>query len=120
MAEAELIDVRWTNVILDETQKALTDRLGVEPDKARTLCDAIQSVDPDATVEGFEHLIAEIDLPDPDDRHVVAAALACEADIVVTFNTKDFERLERTREPGQRACRSMHDYTERALLMSAR
>ena len=45
---------------------------------------------PDAVVEGFEALEASIDLPDPDDRHVVAAAIRAGAGLILTFNDKDF------------------------------
>lgn len=46
---------------------------------------------PDARVSGWESAIAYVpDLPDPDDRHVVAAALVGRADVIVTFNLKDF------------------------------
>ena len=44
----------------------------------------------DSLVAGFEHLIPSIYLPDPDDRHVVAAAIYCNANLIVTFNLKDF------------------------------
>jgi hypothetical protein len=44
----------------------------------------------DCLVEGYEHLIESIELPDPDDRHVVAAAIHTRADAIVTFNMKDF------------------------------
>ena len=37
----------------------------------------------DALVSGFEDLVPAIQLPDPDDRHVVAAAIHGEADIVL-------------------------------------
>jgi hypothetical protein len=35
-------------------------------------------------------LIDGLVLPDPDDRHVLAAAIRCDADLIVTFNLKDF------------------------------
>lgn len=41
-------------------------------------------------VEGFEPLIAALLLPDADDRHVLAAAIHCGSDAIVTFNLKDF------------------------------
>lgn len=45
---------------------------------------------PGALVEDFEHRIAGLVLPDPDDRHVLAAAIETGATVLVTFNTKDF------------------------------
>lgn len=52
---------------------------------------------PDALVTDYQPLIAGLDLPDPDDRHVLAAAIKCRASVIVTFNLKDFpkEVLER-------------------------
>ncbi|MDW3573872.1 PIN domain-containing protein, partial [Enterobacter asburiae] len=44
---------------------------------------------PDALVTGFEPLIDSIDLPDVDDRHVAAAAVRSNAEIIVTLNLKD-------------------------------
>lgn len=48
----------------------------------------------DCLVEGYEALAAGIELPDPDDAHVVAAAVRCGANVIVTFNLKDFPRSQ--------------------------
>jgi len=43
----------------------------------------------DALVDGHQSLIPALELPDPDDRHVLAAAIQCGADLIVTFNLDD-------------------------------
>ncbi len=45
---------------------------------------------PDALVTNWEPLVSTIHLPDPDDRHVVAAARTGRADVIVTDNLADF------------------------------
>jgi hypothetical protein len=44
----------------------------------------------DALVDGHQPLIPALELPDPDDRHVLAAAIQCGADLILTFNLDDF------------------------------
>ncbi len=44
----------------------------------------------DCLVLGFEPIIESLTLPDPGDRHVLAAAIVGRADVIVTFNLKDF------------------------------
>lgn len=44
----------------------------------------------DAVVTGYEDLVPGLQLPDPGDRHVVAAAIRGRADVIVTMNLKDF------------------------------
>jgi gamma-glutamylcysteine synthetase len=48
----------------------------------------------DALVKGFEKHIPSINLPDLDDRHIVATAIKAQANIIVTINTKDFPKEE--------------------------
>lgn len=49
---------------------------------------------PEATVSGDEDHIATVNLPDPDDRHVVAAGIAAGASIILTWNVRDFPAKE--------------------------
>lgn len=45
---------------------------------------------PDCLVTGFQKLADTLELPDEDDRHVLAAAIKCRARIIITFNLTDF------------------------------
>jgi hypothetical protein len=44
----------------------------------------------DALVTGYEDLIPGLQLPDPNDRHVLAATIHGHADVIVTMNLRDF------------------------------
>jgi len=44
----------------------------------------------DCVVAGYEDLVDSLALPDPDDRHVLAAAIRAGAEVIVTCNVKDF------------------------------
>ncbi|WP_235783769.1 PIN domain-containing protein [Amycolatopsis orientalis] len=44
----------------------------------------------DCLVTGYEPLIPALSLPDPDDRHVLAAAIKAQARVIVTENLRDF------------------------------
>jgi len=45
---------------------------------------------PDALTTGYEKLIIGLEMPDPDDRHVLAAAIRSNSQVIVTENIKDF------------------------------
>ncbi len=60
-------------------------------DRTRTLMN--QAV-PDCLIEGFEPLINGLNLPDADDRHVLAATITGQAQVIVTINLKDFPSSE--------------------------
>jgi predicted nucleic acid-binding protein len=78
----------WSQVILDETERALVEKLGVTPRKARRRVEQMQAAFPDAVV----HNVAgyAFGLPDEGDEHVLAAAVRSEAQAIVTFNVADF------------------------------
>ena len=90
LAMTDLFKAHWTDQIHEEWINALLrqDKHSRETlERARDLMDAHVR---DAKVTGYEHLIDTLELPDPDDRHVLAAAIRCNADAIVTFNLKDF------------------------------
>jgi len=96
LALTDVFRARWTNQIHDEwIESVLRDRADIKREaleKTRTL---MNSNVRDCLVAGHEYLIPSIELPDPRDRHVVAAAIHCGANLIVTANTRDFpdERL---------------------------
>lgn len=91
LAEAELYRPLWSCRVLDEVVDAIE---AIHPDlasgSARSRTNAMQASFEDACVTDWEDLVAGISLPDPDDRHVVAAALQGRADMIVTANLRDF------------------------------
>jgi hypothetical protein len=85
-----LYHARWTARIHEEWVRNLTgNRPELEP-RLGELVELMNRSVPDCLVENYEGLIAGLVLPDPDDRHVLAAAIAGHADAIVTFNLKDF------------------------------
>lgn len=88
---AGLYEAKWTEEITAEwVRHLLKNRSGVTAENnARTVLQMHQ-IRPSALVENYKHLIESIDLPDKDDRHVVAAAIACQAQKIVTRNLRDF------------------------------
>lgn len=88
-----LYQPKWSAIIEEEWQRNLIkDRPDLNSDQIKQTGELMNRALPDAMVTGFEPLVASIDLPDADDRHVVAAAICSNAEIVVTFNLKDFPR----------------------------
>ncbi|MDW8844665.1 PIN domain-containing protein [Erwinia sp. MMLR14_017] len=86
-----LYQPKWTAIIHDEWQRNLVKNMpGVNLEKVKHVEVLMNRALPDALVTGFEPMIAGLSLPDADDRHVVAAAIKCNAEVIVTFNLKDF------------------------------
>ncbi|WP_371743634.1 PIN domain-containing protein [Herbiconiux sp. SALV-R1] len=91
MADSGAFRPLWSGRVIDEAMRALT-RIHPSVDENRFLSRfrSMNEAFEDALVEGSERLEAAVELPDPDDRHVVAAALRGRADAIITQNTKDF------------------------------
>ncbi len=90
----------WSSAILDELafheEKKLAERHGVDREeagqRAATLVTAMRTAFDDAEVQGWEALEGSYGLADPDDEHVLAAAVVAGAGMIVTHNLKDFPR----------------------------
>lgn len=82
---------RWSPAIHEEWKRNL---LINRPELTRAQLDRtsalMDTAIPDGSVTGYQPLIAGLTLPDPDDRHVLAAAIRCGAGVIVTFNERDF------------------------------
>lgn len=91
IAQAGLVRARWTERILDEVFTALEkQRPDLDQDRLRRTRGLMAGAIRDVLVVNYEPLIAAVDLPDPDDRHVLAAAVRAGAQVIVTWNLKDF------------------------------
>ncbi|WP_342661666.1 PIN domain-containing protein [Rhodococcus ruber] len=98
LAQTGLVHARWTDRILDETFRNLTaDRPDIPADTLGRLRELMNRAVPDCLVTGYETLIPALTLPDPDDRHVLAAAIRCGAQVIVTANLRDFPDAELAR-----------------------
>jgi hypothetical protein len=82
---------RWTDAIHDEwTRSVARNRPDLSPENLRRTRELMNLHVPGCLVTGYESLIDSLHLPDANDRHVLAAAIHCGADRIVTFNLIDF------------------------------
>jgi len=86
-----LLKPKWSHLIQQEwLSNLLKNRPELKEKQLNQTVEAMNIAFPDANVDGFEHLIQNLELPDIKDRHVLACAIHCQADVLTTFNTKDF------------------------------
>jgi predicted nucleic acid-binding protein len=91
VAQDGLVQAKWTNQILDETfESIIKQHPGLDSKKLARTRDLMSGAIRDCLVTGYEPLINVVTLPDPDDRHVLAAAIKARAQVIVTNNIKDF------------------------------
>lgn len=85
----ELYTPKWSHNIASEWIAVMT-RKGISKEEAHKRANVINKAFPDALVKNYEPLIDTLSLPDMDDRHVLAAAIKTNADLIITNNLKDF------------------------------
>jgi predicted nucleic acid-binding protein len=91
IAQAGLVQAKWTDQILDEVFRNLTaNRPDLDPHKLDRTRELMNMAVRDCLVTGYQSLIDVAHLPDPNDRHVLAAAIKSRARLIVTHNLRDF------------------------------
>jgi hypothetical protein len=96
LVRAEFFRVRWSQPIMEETQAAIGRMLGARdiPDATARAARARAEMErafEDAMVDGFDHFLAVCEaMPDRNDRHVLAAAIGAQAQVIVTENLRHF------------------------------
>ncbi|VEP11522.1 conserved hypothetical protein [Hyella patelloides LEGE 07179] len=91
LALSDLYRARWTDEIHQEWMRnVLKNRPDIIQRQLTRTKDLMNRSVRDCLVTGYEWIIPSLNLPDLDDRHVLAAAIQGQADVIVTFNLKDF------------------------------
>ena len=90
---ARLYQAQWSAKVHEEwIRSVVRDKPHIPVARLYALRDAMDQRIDDAVVTGYEYLIETFTLPDPDDRHVLAAAITGRANVIVTRNLRDFPR----------------------------
>lgn len=86
-----LVEARWTDAIHEEWIRNLTaDAPTIPIERLQVIRRLMNDALPMATVSGHEEHLSEVTLPDPNDRHVVAAAITAKAPLILTWNLRHF------------------------------
>ncbi len=87
----DLYTPKWSSHIFDEWMDVMI-RKGISSGEAFKRTEKVNGAFPDALVKNYEPLIATLELPDEKDRHVLAAAIKTNANLIVTNNLRDFPK----------------------------
>uniref|UniRef100_A0AAU2JLP4 PIN domain-containing protein n=1 Tax=Streptomyces sp. NBC_00049 TaxID=2903617 RepID=A0AAU2JLP4_9ACTN len=91
LAQAGLVQAKWTDQILDEVFRNLQkNRPDLNPENLARTRERMNGAVRDCLVTGYEPLEKAVELPDPGDHHVLAAAIKAKAQLIVTRNLRDF------------------------------
>jgi predicted nucleic acid-binding protein len=90
-----LVDACWTDAIHEEWIRSLTANTPAIPiDRLQVTRRLMNDALPMAMVSDYEEHIPRVTLPDPNDGHVVAAAIAAKASLILTWNLRHFPESE--------------------------
>ena len=91
LALLDLFRAKWTEAIHAEwIRNVLKSRPDLNFEQLERTKNLMNLHVRDCLVKDYESLIETLDLPDKDDRHVLAAAIKAKANFILTFNLKDF------------------------------
>jgi len=90
MAQSKMFRARWTERVHDEWTRNVLSKRNVDVEKLEYIKSCMNRSVLNCLVTGYEPLEQSFQLPDPDDRHILAAAIKTRADLILTFNAKDF------------------------------
>lgn len=86
-----LFQAKWSERIESEwLENLIADRTDIDPAKLRKVAEMMRNAVPDCMITNYEKLEVGLALPDPNDHHVLAAAIRCKAQAIITSNLKDF------------------------------
>lgn len=92
LADAELIEPRWSKAIITETIRSITRRFPERPSSVSDRLNSLSKFFKNSLVVGYEYLVGGLGCLDQADEHVLAAAIHSESDVLLTFNLSDFPK----------------------------
>jgi len=91
LAVADLFRAKWSADVHREWMgKLLENEPQIDRARLERTRDLMDMHTRDCLVRGYGSLIPGLKLPDPDDRHILAAAIVGRCDVIVTKNLRDF------------------------------
>lgn len=93
LSEDGVHDVMWTDRLLDEWERVIVRERQRSVDAAAAVVASVREFFRDTRIreESYRNLVSQVDGPDSDDCHHMAAAVAAQVRFVITWNSRDFE-----------------------------